>query len=109
VIALATTTVTVQSATETEPGEGRTLSTIARGHPAQIGSPSGSEDARPGGGRQTATSVLQCDPLPGLTHTCKVTDETTGDTFEVVWVKKRTGLGLDHVKAGLISWAGGGR
>lgn len=106
-IPLATTTITVEATTEDEPGEGRTFETVATGVRAVIGSPSGAELAQPGGGTSTITDVLDCDPCPELLdHTNVVVDEATGLRYEVAWVKPRTGLGLDHVKAGLIHRAG---
>ena len=105
-IALATTTITIETAAEAEPGEGRTLSLLAANVNAQIGSPSGSEDTA---SRQRISAELQCDVVDGFDHTCIVTDEATGEQFEVLWVKLRLGLGLDHMKAGLAAWDGGGR
>lgn len=70
---------------------------VAAGVRAHIGSPSGGE--RVSGGEQSRTDLrLTCDPTD-LRHTDQVRDDTTGETFETVWVKQRTGLGLDHVTA----------
>lgn len=106
-IALATTTITVETATENEPGESRTWSLLAAGVRAQIGSPSGTEDTSPGGARTTLTTHLECDVVPGLTHLCRVTDEATGEVWEVQWVKQRALI--PHMAAGLTRWQGGGR
>lgn len=106
-IPVATTTVTVETTTEAEPGDGRTTATAATGVRAVIGSPSGAELAAPGGGTSTITHVLNADPTPELTdHTCRVIDEATGDVYEVQWVRHRRGLGLDHTRAGLIEKRG---
>lgn len=64
---------------------------------AHIGSPTGREQAV--GGQQSVTDLrLVCDPID-LRHTDQVVDDTTGETFDVVWVKQRTGLGMDHTSA----------
>lgn len=102
-IPLATTTVTVKRVAETEPGEGRTTTTLARNVRAHIGSLSGSEQLRPGGGRSVTGYRLDCDLLPTgtLLHTDQVVDDTTGTTYEVTWAAEHRGLGLDHIEAGL--------
>lgn len=106
-IPLSTTTVTVEEMTEAEPGEGRTASTIAIGIRAVIGSPTGAEAYLPGGGTSQVTDILNCDPV-AVTHTCRVTDETTGAVYEVEWIRQRIGLGLDHTKCGLVQFTGAG-
>lgn len=104
---LSTTTITVQSTVEAEPGEGRTTATVATGVRAVIGSPSGRERPAPGGGTSRITHTLDADPVPELADgTCLVVDEADGRTFEVEWVTHRVGLGLDHTKAGLIEKVG---
>ena len=111
-LALATTTIMIESATEAEPGEGRTWGVVATGVAAQIGTPAGDEESVPGGGRQALTATLNCDytaALAAFDHTCRVTDLTTDEVWEVEWVKVRIGLGLDHVEARLTAWKGGGR
>lgn len=106
-IPLATTTITVEAQTETEPGEGRTATTVATGRRAVIGSPGGVERYAPGGGSTTITHGLQVGPTPELADaTSVVVDEATGDRYEVVWVAHRTGLGLDHTVAGLVRRVG---
>lgn len=106
-IPLATTTITVKIGFEEEPGEGRNLETVVEGVRAVIGSPSGAELYRPGGGSSRITHVLNCDPCPGLVdNTYQVVDELTHAEYEVEWVQHRNGLGLDHTRAGLISRVG---
>lgn len=102
-IPLATTTITVKRVAETEPGEGRTTTTLARAVRAHIGSMTGTEQLRPGGGRAVVSFRLDCDLLPSGTilHTDQVVDETTGTTYEVAWARERRGLGVDHIEAGL--------
>ncbi len=98
-IAVATTTITVLAVDEPEPGEGRTETTIAAGVRAAIGSPSGVETVRPGGGQTVTTARLSCDPV-NMPHTAIVVDESTGERWEVTWALSRTGMpGLEHVEA----------
>lgn len=104
-IPLATTTVTVTAQAEPEPGAGITTSTRASGVRAVIASPSGSEVAGPGGGSENVDAVLVADPVAGIAHTDRVTT-AEGDAYEVVWVRQRLGLGLDHVRAGLVAITG---
>jgi hypothetical protein len=106
-IPIATTTVTVSAAVEAEPGEGRTLTPVATGVRAVIGSPSGSERYAPGGGTSRVTDVLNADPCPELADaTFIVTDDTSGVSYDVEWVRHRNGLGLDHTRAGLVQHVG---
>lgn len=106
-IPIATTTVTVSAAVEAEPGEGRTLTAVATGVRAVIGSPSGAEQYAPGGGTSTITDVLNCDPCPELVDaTFVVTDDTSGVSYDVEWVRHRNGLDLDHTRAGLVQHVG---
>lgn len=105
-IPVATTTIAVSDATEAEPGEGRTMTAVATGVRAVIGSPSGAERYAPGGGTSRVTDVLDCDPCPELTATSVVTDEATGVVYDVEWVRHRRGFGLEHTKAGLIQHVG---
>jgi hypothetical protein len=108
-VVLATTTITIETASEVEPGDGRTFSTLASSVPAQIGRPSGVEETVPGGGRQQLTADFSCDYVAGVDHLCRVTDEVSGEVWEVSWVKPRVGLGLDHWHGQLVRWQGGGR
>lgn len=101
-IPLATTTVTVTSQAELEPGGGITTSTRATSVAAVISEPSGRERNAPGGGAEAVDAVLLCDTVTGLRHSDRVTDDDTGLVYEVVWVADRRGLGLSHSKAGLV-------
>lgn len=98
----ATTTVTVTAVAEPEPGEGTTTTERAAGVRAVIAAPSGRELAVPGGGGETISAVLLCDPVAGMAHTDRVTEDRHGTVYEVAWVAQREGLGLDHTKAGLV-------
>lgn len=99
-VPLATTTITAQHAREDEPGEGRTFTTYARRISAHLSAPAGTEEGAPGGGSSTVTNDLLCDPID-LRATDRIVDDSTGLLYEVDWVKPRSGLGLDHVKAGV--------
>ena len=100
-IPLATTTIAVIAGAttgdlyETVPGS----TTTATGVRAHISTSSGDEEVR-GGSQELVTFRLACDPVE-LTHTDRVQDEQTGEVYEVVWARSRSGLGLDHVQAGL--------
>lgn len=72
----------------------------ASGVRAVIGSPGGTEDTT-SGQREETTFRLNCDPVPGALHDERVVDEQTDETYEVVWVRQRRGLGLDHTVAEL--------
>lgn len=106
-IPLATTTVTISQPDGTgDPYEEATTDPLVSGWRAHIGSPSGFEQ-QSGGSQERVDAVLQCDPVEGVDHTCTVTDEATDETWTVTWVRLRRGLGLDHMRAGLIAVSGG--
>lgn len=71
----------------------------AAGVRAVIGSPSGTDRAI-GGDQQIISARLTADPCD-LRHYDEVRDDVTGETYAVVWSRKRNGFGLDHVAAGL--------
>lgn len=100
-IGFATTTITVlrvaddpdRDPYDTQPAPAE----VHTGVRAHIGAPTGGE--RVAGGEQSRIDLrLTCDPVD-LRHTDQVRDDTTGETFQVVWVKQRTGFKLDHVTA----------
>lgn len=104
---LATTTVTVrQPNAELDPYEEADSTNLVAGWPGHIGSPSGTEQ-QSGGQQERVDAVLLCDPIDGLDHTCIVTDDATAETWTVTWVRKRRGLGLDHMRVGLVAVSGG--
>lgn len=80
--------------------------TIGAGVPAHISDPSGS-DRRVGGDQEIVDAVLLIDVTPVLSRTMLVTDDVTGERYAVRWCRRRTGLGLDHQKAGLVAVKGG--
>ena len=98
---LATTTITVRRpSVADDPYDGaETVATVAAGVAAHISTPSGREQ-RQGGSQETVDFRLDCEPVD-LRHGDRITDAASGETFEVVWAQPRTGLGLDHVEAGL--------
>lgn len=103
-IPLATTTVAVADRAVPEPYEGATITVRAVGVPAHISSPSGAERAG-SAGLERIDAVLLCDTTAA--HGDRVTDEVTGTVYRVAWLFDRTGLGLDHTKAGLVATSGG--
>ena len=106
-IPLATTTITVKVlASGDDPYNDAAVSVLATGVRAHFGHPSGSERLV-GGQEEKVDMVLSCDPVVGLSHYCRVTDDSTAETWDVLWVRKRTGLGLDHQRAGLQAVSGG--
>lgn len=58
------------------------------------------------GQSETVIGRLDLSTNPGLKHWDQVYDRTTGNWWEVTWVRTRTGLGLDHVEAGLRATQG---
>lgn len=102
---LATTTITIESPGPSEPYEPSTWLPFAAGIPAHIGDPSGSELLR-GGSQERIDKRLGSEPIAGLTSDHRITDDVTGDRYEVVWVDQRVGLGLDHTVAGLRRFRG---
>ena len=102
-VLLPTTTVTVADASTPEPFETTTYTARASGVAAHISGPSGSERAGSDGGERI-DAVLLCDTT--VARNDRVTDELTGTVYRVAWVHDRTGLGLDHTKAGLVRATG---
>lgn len=104
---ITTTTVNIErpSTLTGDPTDEPDVTVIATVVDATIGAPSGAE--RVAGGQQTVvTDVLHVPPGTDIEHFDIVTDNVTGDRFAVEWVRRRVGLGLDHVKAGLRQTSG---
>lgn len=76
-----------------------TFAPIASGVRAVVSSPRGAEQNQ-NGSSEDVSFRLDCDPTD-LRHDDRITDETTGETFEVTWTRRRVGLGLDHTVADL--------
>lgn len=101
-IPLATTTITVRRPTVTggDPYDGAVTTAVAAASVrAHISAPAGVETLR-GGQQESLEWRLACDPV-ALDNADQVIDDQTGLVYEVVWAAARTGLGLDHVEAGL--------
>lgn len=104
-IPVATTTITIsRPRTDEDPYDTPVVRPVANGIRAVIGSPSG-RDHILGGHQEIVTAKLDCDPCD-LKHYDRVTDDTTDDTYSVVSIRTRVGLGLDHIEAGLNAVAG---
>lgn len=97
-VPIPTTVIAVYAMVEAEPGEGRTRS-LRASVPGHVSAPRGSEAQAPGGGAETVDAVILCDPVDGMAHTDQC-ETSEGDVYEVVWVRRRVGLGLDHMQAG---------
>lgn len=102
-VLLPTTTVAISDASTPEPFETTTTTLRAAGVAAHISSPSGRERAGVDGGERI-DAVLLFDTT--VARNDRVADENTGDVYRVAWVQARTGLGLDHTKAGLVRATG---
>lgn len=98
-VLLPTTTVSISDGSTPEPFETTTYTVRATGVAAHISSPSGVERAGSDGGERI-DAVLLCDTT--VARNDRVADENTGAVYRVAWVHARTGLGLDHTRAGLI-------
>jgi len=106
VIPLHTTRVDViRRSSGVDPYEEAGPSVVAENIRAHIGSPSGADRAI-GGDAQIITDRMDCDPCD-MRHGDLARDRENVDqegdpiTYEIVWVRKRRGLGLDHMVAGL--------
>lgn len=108
---LTTTTVTIERVTEAanDPTDAPTVSTVAAGVPADIGSPAGTDQVV-GGSRELVDAVLLVNPDVDLQRGDSVVDDLTGESWRLAWLRERTGLGLDHLRGGLqrVKGAAGG-
>ncbi len=96
-----TTTVSVLTGTQAEPYEAEMWAVVSSGTRAVIGAPTGREGMATGSA-EVVDAVLTADTLTlTLTHGQRVRDDSTQETWEVVWTQVRQGYALDHVKAGL--------
>lgn len=78
---------------------------IATGLAGHVSAPTGSEVDQ-GGQLEQVDAVLLTDPDADLRHTDLWRDDGTDLTYRVAWVRRRQGLGLDHLKAGLVAYQG---
>jgi hypothetical protein len=103
---LATTTVTIiEEGSTGDPYEPGTSTTLATGVRAVIGSPTGTE-LRLGGDKEVVDAAANLPIDIALSRSCVLIDELTGERWSVTWVRRRTGLGLDHQRAGLVAVKG---
>lgn len=101
-IPLFTTTISILRSDQdgaTDDYDGVSYSTLTSGVRAVIGAPGGTETVL-GGSSEDVGWRLNCDPT-SIRHDDRVLDESTGETFEVVWARRRIGFGLDHMVCGL--------
>lgn len=96
---LATTTLTVKRPGPAEPYGGPSWVTVAAGVAGHISGPGGIETVA-GGSHTDEALAFSCD-LTDIAHTDRIVDDTTGLTYDVVWVEARHGLGLDRLSGSL--------
>lgn len=102
----ATTTVTIARPDgATEPYEDPALTTVATSVRANVTAPSGS-DRHIGGVQEIVAAVAYLDAGVDIVNNDRVTDAFDGSSYRVVWTSERTGLGLGHIKAGLVRVTG---
>lgn len=75
-----------------------TWTVVATGIPCVLGSISGSESGR---SQVTKTGSGKFQPGTDIRSYDRVTDEMTGDVFEIGFVQTRRGFNLDHVRVEL--------
>jgi hypothetical protein len=96
-----TTTVTITRPTASgDPYEAATVTTVAAGVRAHIGSPSGT-DQHVGGDKEVISAVCYVPAGTDVVRSDLIADDQTGTAYSVVWSTRRRGLGLDHVQVGL--------
>lgn len=104
-IPLATTTVLVEAASEPDYSTAAVLTTRGT-YPAHISAPSGSERlGQPGVERIDAALLIDTAAL--VERGDQITDQKTATVYRVAWVADRRGLGLSHLRCGLITSTGG--
>lgn len=114
-IPFATTTVTVRRprvvpGVEPYQGDAEVWDVVATNVRATIGTFSRTVSAtehRAGGEQATKVLQLTCDiPDSRLTHNDRITDDVTGEEYQVDWCFMRIGLGIDHYTAELFQVEG---
>lgn len=109
-VLIPTTTVRiVRTDAVTDPYEPGTETAVASGVYAHISTPNGFDRAV-GGDQELVTAVALLPPGLDVRYYDNLIDEATGERYFVAWTRRRNGLGLDHVKAGLraVKGASGG-
>lgn len=104
-IPLATTTVLVEPATQTETDSAPTYGTATGPHQAHLSAPDGQEQVG-GADLERIDAVLLIDATVSLAQGDRVTDQGTGAVYRCAWVTHRQGLGLDHLRGGLVATTG---
>lgn len=89
-----------------DPYEAVSAPTIASGVAAHISAPTGTE-ANVGGAQERIDAVLLAPCGTNLQRADIVVDALTGRSYRVGTVAQRTGLGLNHARATLVSVVGG--
>jgi len=69
---------------------------------------SGSESVAHGHRERVDVRIAMESPVE-IRYFDKVTDEITGDEWDVAWVRKRVGLGMDHWLVGCVEITGAAR
>lgn len=105
------TIVTVDGGYVTENGEyvltdGSGPTIVASALRVAIVQPSGS-DLVVGGQKEVVDAKMIAPASPTIQHTDLVVEPSSGDTYRIVWVRRRRGLGLDHQVVGLRAVTGG--
>ena len=100
-----TTTVTIHDIATGDPYES-SATTTRTGIPAHVSAPGGADEVV-GGDKEVVNAEAYLPAGTTLDRTSRLTDDATGVTYAVTWVRARRGLGLDHVHAGLRSVRGG--
>lgn len=96
-----TTTITVTRASGGDALDRGAPATVVSGVRAVVSGPSGSEIVT-AGASEIESASLRCDPCD-LRHGDTVTDDSTGDVWRVTYARKRVGMGIDHMTAGLVA------
>lgn len=103
---LVTTTVTMTRPAGGDPFvDGGADTAVAAAVPARVSAPTGRE-TRGLGAQETVDAVLYVDASVDVRRGDTVSDDVTGDRWQVTWTRVRRGLGLDHVVAGLTATTG---
>lgn len=89
-----------------DPYETASTAVVAAGVPAHVSAPSGADRAV-GGDLEVITATCYLPAGTDVAHYDRITDAGTAAVFDVVWVRERQGLGLDHVVAGVRAVQGG--
>lgn len=95
---LETTTVTVRRVPAKVDGQDPVLAQqVVTRVPARVSSIDGRRDLT----KESATAVLYVDYGVDLRRQDQVTDDVTGDVWDVTWTRAHVGLGLDYLAARL--------